>query len=53
ATRGDQVAILKGVKDGDTIVSSGQMKLRNGAPIVVNNDVVPKDDVKTPRSIEP
>ena len=53
ATRGDQVAILKGVKDGDTIVSSGQMKLRNGAPIVVNNTVVPKDDVKTPRSIEP
>lgn len=53
ATRGDQVAILKGVKDGDTIVSSGQMKLRNGAPVVVNNTVVPKDDAKTPRSIEP
>jgi len=53
ATRGDQVAILKGVKDGDTIVSSGQMKLRNGAPIVVNNTVVPRDDAKTPRSIEP
>ena len=43
ATRGDQVAILKGVKDGDTIVSSGQMKLRNGAPIVVNNTIVPKE----------
>ncbi len=53
ATRGDQVAILKGVKDGDTIVSSGQMKLRNGAPIVVNNTIVPKDDAKTPRSIDP
>ena len=53
ATRGDQVAILKGIKDGDTIVSSGQMKLRNGAPVVVNNTVVPKDDAKTPRSIEP
>ena len=32
-TRGDQIAILKGVKDGDTVVSAGQMKLHNGAPV--------------------
>jgi membrane fusion protein (multidrug efflux system) len=38
-TRGDQVAILKGVKAGETIVTSGQLKLRNGTPIIVNNAV--------------
>ncbi len=32
ATRGDQVAILKGVAEGDTVVISGQLKLRNGVP---------------------
>jgi membrane fusion protein (multidrug efflux system) len=44
ATRGDQVAILKGVAEGDTVVTSGQMKLRNGVPVVVDNRVVPKND---------
>jgi len=44
ATRGDQVAILKGVAEGDTVVTSGQIKLRNGVPIVVNNSAVPTND---------
>jgi membrane fusion protein (multidrug efflux system) len=44
ATRGDQVAILKGVKEGDIVVSAGQMKLRNGAPISINNTVQPAND---------
>jgi membrane fusion protein (multidrug efflux system) len=44
ATRGDQVSVLKGVNAGDMIVTGGQMKLRNGVPIVVNNSVLPKDD---------
>ena len=44
ATRGDQVAIMKGLKQGETVVTGGQMKLRNGSPIVVNNSVMPKDD---------
>jgi len=44
ATRGDQVAILKGIKEGDTIVTGGQMKLRNGVPIKVDNSVLPKND---------
>jgi membrane fusion protein (multidrug efflux system) len=44
ATRGDQVAILKGVKQGDTVVTSGQIKLRNGSPIVVNNSIQPTDN---------
>jgi len=44
ATRGDQVAILKGVADGDTVVTSGQIKLRNGVPLIVDNRIVPTND---------
>ncbi|MDE2323982.1 MAG: efflux RND transporter periplasmic adaptor subunit [Betaproteobacteria bacterium] len=40
-TRGDQVAVLKGVKAGETVVTAGQLKLRNGTPILVNNSVQP------------
>jgi len=43
-TRGDQVAILKGVKEGDIVVTSGQIKLRNGSPVVINNSVQPSDN---------
>ena len=43
-TRGDQVSILNGVKEGDTVVTAGQMKLRNDSPIVVNNAVQPLND---------
>jgi membrane fusion protein, multidrug efflux system len=44
ATRGDQVAILSGVKEGDEIVTSGQLKLRNGTPLIVNNEIQPSSD---------
>lgn len=44
ATRGDQVAVLSGVAAGDVVVTAGQMKLRNGTPVVVNNSVMPTDD---------
>jgi membrane fusion protein (multidrug efflux system) len=44
-TRGDQVAILKGVKDGDQVVTTGQLKLFNGAPITVNNSIPPANDI--------
>ncbi|WP_394834713.1 efflux RND transporter periplasmic adaptor subunit [Pendulispora rubella] len=40
--RGDYVAILDGVKPGQEVVTAGAFKLRNGAPIVVNNDVQAK-----------
>jgi len=43
-TRGDQVAIVKGIDEGATVVTSGQMKLRNGTPLVVNNTVTPRSD---------
>ena len=40
-SRGDQVAVLSGVKAGDVVVSSGLFKLRNGAAVQVNNAVRP------------
>ncbi len=43
-TRGDQIAVLKGVKESDVIVTGGQMKLRNGSPLAINNSILPKDD---------
>jgi membrane fusion protein (multidrug efflux system) len=43
ATRGDQVAIQSGVNEGDIVVSAGQMKLRNGTAVVINNSVLPTD----------
>lgn len=42
--RGDQVAILKGLESGDTIVVAGQLKLRNNAAVLVNNAIRPSDD---------
>jgi membrane fusion protein (multidrug efflux system) len=44
ATRGDQVAILSGVAAGDEVVTAGQLKLRNGAPVVIDNKVLPTDN---------
>lgn len=41
STRGDQVAILKGIEEGATVVTSGQLKLKNGTPLIVNNKVQP------------
>jgi membrane fusion protein, multidrug efflux system len=45
AARGDQVALLSGVKPGDEVVTSGAFKLRNGAAVLVANDVQPGNDV--------
>ena len=44
AKRGDQVAVLRGVDPGDLVVTSGQMKLKNGTPVVIDNSVVPAND---------
>jgi membrane fusion protein (multidrug efflux system) len=43
-TRGDQVAVLKGISEGDLVVTSGQLKLINGAPLIVDNSVLPAND---------
>jgi membrane fusion protein (multidrug efflux system) len=44
ATRGDQVAILKGVNEGDTIVTAGQLKLHNGSTVLIDNSIAPTAD---------
>ncbi|MEN6587192.1 MAG: efflux RND transporter periplasmic adaptor subunit [Sulfuricella sp.] len=44
ATRGDQVAILAGLKAGDQVVTSGQLKLKNGTEVRVDNTVKPADN---------
>jgi membrane fusion protein (multidrug efflux system) len=44
ATRGDQVAVQSGIGQGDQIVTSGQLKLKNGTPLKVDDRVVPKND---------
>ena len=43
-TRGDQVAVLRGVKEGDLVVTSGQLKLNNGTPVIINNSAQPAND---------
>ena len=40
-SRGDQVAVLSGVKPGEEIVTSGVFKLRPGAAVTVNNKIQP------------
>lgn len=43
-TRGDQVAVLEGLKEGNVIVTSGQLKLKNGSRVAVNNAVMPANN---------
>jgi len=38
-TRGDQIAIVSGIAPGDRIVTAGQIKLRNGTRVVIDNSV--------------
>jgi membrane fusion protein, multidrug efflux system len=42
--RGDQVAIITGIKDGDIVVTSGQLKLRSGSPVIINNQIQPSNE---------
>jgi len=43
-TRGDQVAVLRGVQAGDLVVTSGQLKLNNGTPVLINSSAQPAND---------
>lgn len=43
-TRGDQVAVIKGLEEGQEVVTTGQLKLKNGTPVVVDNKVQPAND---------
>lgn len=45
-SRGDQVAVVSGVKPGEEVVSSGVFKLRNGAAVEVNNKIQPANSAE-------
>lgn len=40
--RGDFVSVTQGLKAGETIVSTGVFKLRNGMMVTINNELAPK-----------
>jgi membrane fusion protein (multidrug efflux system) len=39
--RGDFVAVTEGLKEGETVVSTGVFKLRNGQAVVIDNKLAP------------
>jgi membrane fusion protein, multidrug efflux system len=43
-TRGDQIQILSGLKEGEIVVTSGQIKLQNGSPVAINNAIHPTNN---------
>lgn len=50
-TRGDQVAILSGLKSTDVVVSSGTQKIKNGSILTINNAVsLPNDSNPHPKN---
>ena len=49
--RGDFVAVKEGLKAGDVVVGTGVFKLRNGMPVVINNDLAPKPQLN-PKPID-
>ncbi|HLY55513.1 MAG TPA: efflux RND transporter periplasmic adaptor subunit [Stellaceae bacterium] len=51
ATRGDQVAVLTGIKEGELVVTAGQIKLHNGSPVAINDTVQPTND-PNPKPVE-
>ncbi|NDK37285.1 efflux RND transporter periplasmic adaptor subunit [Pseudoxanthomonas gei] len=46
ATRGDLIAVTGGLKPGEQVATSGLLKLRNDAEVVINNKVLPTADAR-------
>lgn len=42
--RGDQIVVTSGLKAGDKVVTSGQLKLKNGSRVVINNQIMPSNN---------
>ncbi len=43
-TRGDQIVVLKGLQQGQQVVTSGQLKLKNGSRVEINNTIQPPNN---------
>jgi membrane fusion protein (multidrug efflux system) len=43
-SRGDQIAVLKGLEKDVQVVSAGQQKLKNGMIVAINNTIIPDND---------
>ncbi|HTZ39814.1 MAG TPA: efflux RND transporter periplasmic adaptor subunit [Syntrophales bacterium] len=44
AKRGDQIAVLEGIKEGELVVTGGQLKLRSGSPVIIDNRISPTNE---------
>jgi membrane fusion protein, multidrug efflux system len=44
AQRGNLIVVLSGLKPGESVVTSGQIKLRNGSPVQIDNTAAPSAD---------
>jgi membrane fusion protein (multidrug efflux system) len=44
AKRGDQITVLSGINEGDEIVTSGQLKIKNGTPLLIDNSTKPPNE---------
>jgi membrane fusion protein, multidrug efflux system len=42
--RGDQITILEGIKEGELVVTGGQLKLRNGSVVIIDNRIAPANE---------
>jgi membrane fusion protein (multidrug efflux system) len=49
ATQGDRIAIAEGIKAGEEVVTSGQLKLQQGAEIKVDNSAALKPPAELPK----
>ena len=49
--RGDLVAVASGLTAGETVVGSGGFKLRNGAAVVIHDELAPKAE-EAPRPVD-
>lgn len=48
--QGNYTVVKKGIKEGQVVVSTGDLKLQNGTPVVINNSV-PLNEIPDPDSL--